>query len=79
MLQKNTHQQFGADVPRLRFAPEEGPAFFARYGWNPVEVHSMLKTAAVLKRLPLLMRILSLLPEDPKTGSRPWTGVCLLG
>jgi methyltransferase (TIGR00027 family) len=78
MLQKNTHQQFGAEVPPLQFAPEDGPAFFARYGWNPIEVHSMLKTAAGLKRLTFVMRLLALLPENPKMGSRPWSGVCLL-
>jgi O-methyltransferase involved in polyketide biosynthesis len=36
MLQENTHQQFGAEVPLLQFAPEDGPAFFARCGWNPI-------------------------------------------
>jgi methyltransferase (TIGR00027 family) len=80
MLQKNTHQQFGEDVPPLQFAPEDGAAFFAGCGWNPVEVHSMLKTAARLKRLPFLMRFFALLPENPNdSGSRPWSGVCLLG
>lgn len=79
MVQKNTSRQFGADVPALQFAPEEGPGFFTRCGWNPVEVHSMLKTAARLKRLTLLMRLLALLPENPNnSGSRPWSGVCLL-
>jgi hypothetical protein len=34
-----------------KFAPADGPAFFARYGWNPIEVQSVLKTAAGLKRL----------------------------
>jgi methyltransferase (TIGR00027 family) len=79
MLQKNTSQQFGAEVPALQFAPEDGPAFFARYGWNPVEVHSILKAAARLERLPLFMRLLALLPENPNgSGSRAWSGVCLL-
>jgi O-methyltransferase involved in polyketide biosynthesis len=79
MLQKNTHQQFGSDVPPLQFAPENGPAFFARHGWNPLEVHSMLKTAAGLKRLSFFMRLLALLPENPNNScSRPWSGVCLL-
>ena len=45
MSQKNTHQQFGQDVSPLQFAPEDGPAFFARNGWKPLEVRSMLKTA----------------------------------
>jgi methyltransferase (TIGR00027 family) len=79
MVQKNTSRQFGADVPALQFAPEDGPRFFARCGWNPVEVHSMLKTAAKLKRLTLLMQLLARLPENPNnSGSRPWSGVCLL-
>jgi hypothetical protein len=29
MLQKNTHRQFGSEVPPLQFAPENGAAFFA--------------------------------------------------
>jgi hypothetical protein len=78
MLQKNTHQQFGSEVPPLQFAPADGPAFFARYGWNPIEVHSMLKTAVGLKRLTFVMRLLALLPENPKiSGSRLWSGICL--
>jgi O-methyltransferase involved in polyketide biosynthesis len=79
MLQKHTHQQFGSDVPPLKFAPEGGPSFFARHGWKPLEVHSVLKTAAGLKRLPFFMRFLALLPENPNSsGSRPWGGTCLL-
>ena len=80
MLQKNTHQQFGRDVARLQFAPEDGPRYFIPYGWKPLEVHSMLKTAAGLHRLPMLLRLAALLPENrnPK-GARPWSGVCLLG
>jgi len=79
MVQKHTHQQFGSEVPRLQFAPEDGPAFFVRYGWNAIEVQSILKTAARLKRLTFAMRLLALLPENPNnSGSRPWSGVCLL-
>ena len=78
MVQKNTHRQFGAEVP-LQFAPDDGPEFFTRYGWHPIEVHSMLKTAAELRLLPFSMRLLALLPERPNnSGSRPWSGVCLL-
>ena len=62
----------------LVFGPEEGPEFFARYGWRPVEVHSMLKTAARKKRLPFLLRAFALLPESKRPGSRPWGGVCRL-
>ena len=80
MLQKNTHQQFGSDVPPLQFAPENGTAFFAPHGWKPLEVHSVLKTAAGLKRLPFFMRFVAILPENQNNnGSRPWGGTCLLG
>jgi hypothetical protein len=38
-----------------------------------------LKTAAGLKRLTFAMRLWALLPENPNnSGSRPWSGVCLL-
>src|SRR5438067_11739580 len=46
MLQRKTHAQFGQAVASLKFAPKDGPQFFARYGWDPVDVRSMLKTAA---------------------------------
>jgi methyltransferase (TIGR00027 family) len=64
----------------LKFGPAEGPEFFTPFGWTPIEVRSMLKTAARLKRLPLWMRLLALLPESTGAqGSRPWSGICLLG
>ena len=67
-----------ADVP-FKFAPPEGPEFFSQYGWRPADVRSMLKTAAKLKRVGLLFRMLASLPESKdKQGSRPWSAVCLL-
>jgi methyltransferase (TIGR00027 family) len=67
-----------AGAPYL-FAPAEGPAFFERCGWRPVEVKSMLKTAAKLDRLSFKFRMLAMLPESSVApGSRPWSGVCLL-
>jgi methyltransferase (TIGR00027 family) len=69
-------QQAGA--PFL-FAPADGPEFFARFGWRPSEVRSILKSAAKLGRLPLALRVMALLPESSGAqGSRPWSGVCLL-
>lgn len=63
----------------LRFGPEEGPGFFVAQGWRPVEVRSLLKTAARLKRLKFLFRLIAILPESHgRQGSRPWSGVCLL-
>ena len=66
-----------AGAPFL-FAPPEGPPFFAAYGWQPIEVRSLLKAAAKMGRLPLAMRMFAMLPEsDGAQGSRPWSAVCL--
>ena len=63
----------------LKFAPPDGPAFFARTGWRPLEVRGLLMTAAGLKRLPLRMRLFALFPDSAgRGGSRPWGGVCLM-
>jgi methyltransferase (TIGR00027 family) len=79
MLQKQWNRHLGQARAPLKFAPEEGPGFFTRHGWRPAEVHSVLKTAARLKRLSLWMRFLALLPEsNAMQGKRPWSGICLL-
>lgn len=66
-----------ADAP-LKFAPSNGPRFFEAHGWRVLEVKSMLKNA---RRLPLLMRVLKLIPEPrwDRQGKQPWSAVCLLG
>lgn len=62
----------------LKFAPDEGPAFFERHGWTLVDVQSMLHTAARLKRLSFWMRLIALLPDSKgRTPRSPWGGVCL--
>jgi methyltransferase (TIGR00027 family) len=67
-----------AGAPYL-FAPAEGPPFFTSYGWTPIAVRSIMKTAAKLERLPLALRMFSMLPEPSGAqGSRPWSAVCLL-
>jgi methyltransferase (TIGR00027 family) len=78
MLQKNLGALSEAGSP-LKFGPEEGPEFFTPSGWKPVEVYSMLKTAARIRRLPFFLRLMSLLPEsNGRQGSRPWGAVCHL-
>jgi len=78
MLQKNLGALSEAGSP-LKFAPEEGPEFFNASGWKAVEVYSMLKTAAKIKRLPFFLRLMSFLPEsNGRQGSRPWGAVCHL-
>ena len=78
MLQKNLAALSEAGSP-LKFGPEEGPEFFNASGWKAVEVYSMLKTAARIKRLPFFLRLMSFLPESSgRQGSRPWGAVCRL-
>jgi methyltransferase (TIGR00027 family) len=78
MLQQNLGALEKAGSP-LKFGPEEGPDFFTASGWKPVEVYSMLKTAAGIKRLPFFLRLMALLPEsNGRQGSRPWGGVIRL-
>jgi methyltransferase (TIGR00027 family) len=79
LLQREVGSELDRANAPLKFAPAEGPPFFTRYGWRPVAVESPLKAAAREKRLPLLLRVIALLPESSGSqGSRPWSGVCLL-
>jgi len=79
MLQKQVGTPLSQAGAPLKFAPAEGPAFFARSGWRPVEATSMLHTAAKLKRLPFWMRPFALIPDSK--GTKPgqiWGGGVLL-
>lgn len=79
MLQKAIGRPLVEAGSPLKFAPREGPEFFAPYGWKAVETHSLLHTAAKLKRLSLGMRLLSLLPDPGgRKPDKPWGGVCVL-
>jgi methyltransferase (TIGR00027 family) len=79
MLQKKLGSQLDQAGAPLKFAPAEGPDFFTRCGWQPIEVRSLLKTAARMKRLPLFLRLVAMLPQsNGPQGSRPWGGVCVL-
>ena len=66
----------GAGAPLL-FAPEEGPQFFAQYGWNPLESNSILQAAFETSRVP--KELLQAPPPRPPGGGEFWSGVCLLG
>jgi methyltransferase (TIGR00027 family) len=79
LMQRNLGEELdGAGAP-VRFGPEEGPEFFARYGWNPIDVRSLLKMGAQAKRVPFLMRVIAMFPESAgRQGSRPWSAVCLM-
>ena len=78
-LQRGVGTQLEAAGAPLKFGPPEGPDFFVRCGWKVSEVHSMLHTAARLKRLPWFMRLFALFPEqNGAQGPRPWSGALLL-
>jgi methyltransferase (TIGR00027 family) len=62
----------------LKFAPREGPDFFARSGWRPVEIHSVMHAAAKLNRLPFFLRLIARISSPAFQARRPWSAVCLL-
>jgi methyltransferase (TIGR00027 family) len=78
MMQKTMGQDLQQAAAPFKFAPDEGPAFFERAGWKPVEVRSLLHTAASLRRLSWHMRLIALLPDSKgRVPNSPWGGVCL--
>lgn len=79
MLQRQVGARLGEAGAPLKFGPEEGPRFFERCGWKPVDVRGMLHTAAKLHRLSPLLRLFAMLPDTK--GEKPksvWGGVVLL-
>ncbi len=77
LMQRTTGKQLSEAGAAFKFGPPEGANFFTPYGWEPMDVQGMLKTAAQFNRAPA--ELLSLLPE-PKGPMKnyPWTGVCQL-
>jgi methyltransferase (TIGR00027 family) len=79
MLQKKIGRELERGNSAMKFAPAMGADHFREHGWRPVQVRSMLHTAAKLKRLPISMRPFAWFPEPTgPLGSKPWSGVCLL-
>jgi methyltransferase (TIGR00027 family) len=80
ILQRNLQPKLNESGATLRFGPKEGPLFFVPHGWKPIDVQTILRTAASLNRLSFWMRLLAKLSESKgEQGSRPWGGACLLG
>ncbi len=77
MLAKRMGDMVSQAGAPYKFAPAEGPAFFERHGWKPIEVRSLFEEASRLKRLPWFLRLMSMLPQ-PKGPRRIWSGICLL-
>jgi methyltransferase (TIGR00027 family) len=79
MMQKRTGRALEKAGASFRFGPPEGPEFFRPHGWESVQVEGLLKVATRFGRPPLLLRLLSRLPESKGAqGNRPWSGVCVL-
>jgi methyltransferase (TIGR00027 family) len=78
LLQKKMGKPLEAAAAPLKFAPPEGPDFFAEFGWKPIAVRSKFHAAGSLKRLPLLMTLLyHLQRSETFQAKRPWSGACL--
>jgi methyltransferase (TIGR00027 family) len=78
--QKKMSEQLRESGAAFKFGPKEGPDFFLPYGWTPLDVRSLLRTAARFHRLTLVFRLMAALPSSNHAqGSRPWSGICLLG
>jgi methyltransferase (TIGR00027 family) len=76
-LQKRMTANLKQAAP-FKFAPAEGPGFFAKFGWSVIEANSLLRAAARVHRLPFYLVPISWLPDTHGTQpQRPWGGVCL--
>lgn len=79
MLQKQIGSRLDQAGAPLKFGPAEGPHYFEKCGWKPIDVRGMLHTAAKLHRLSFLFRLFALFPDS--RGEKPkaiWGGVVLL-
>ena len=55
MMQKTWGAKLDAAAAPMRFAPEEGPAFYEPFGWRTVEARNTFMEAKRLRRLPAQM------------------------
>jgi methyltransferase (TIGR00027 family) len=78
MLEKKMGTPLDQAGAPLKFAPREGPDFFARSGWKPVEIQSVMHAAAKLNRLPFFLRMMAKISSPAFQAKRPWSAVCLL-
>ncbi len=78
MLEKKIGAPLDEGGAPLKFAPAEGPEFFKRSAWKPVEIHSVMHAAAKLNRLPFFLRLIAKIASPAFQAKRPWSAVCLL-
>jgi methyltransferase (TIGR00027 family) len=80
MMQRRMSPRLGPSA-QMKFGPPEGIRFFEPMGWRPLEIRSLFREAARVKRLPGLLRLFSWLPDaDPKNpGKKLWSAVVRYG
>ena len=79
MIKKRLNPHLDKAGALIKFGPQEGPEFFTRYGWKPVDVRSVFTTAARFKRLPFFLRLIAMVSDTEKfQAKRPWSGICLM-
>ena len=82
VLLKMLAKKMGAPLDQagapLKFAPREGPDFFARSGWKPLKIDSVMHAAAKLNRLSFFLRLIAKISSPAFQAKRPWSAVCLL-
>ncbi len=80
LLQHKMGPRLSEGNAKLQFGPANGPEFFVPFGWRAAEVRSMLHTAAQFKRLPLFLRLISVVTKPGfSKPAQPWSAVCVLG
>ena len=79
MLQKQVGKRLDQAGAPLKFGPEEGPPFFEKCGWKPIDARGLLHDAAKLHRLSLLFRLFAMFPDTKGTKPKAiWGGIVLL-
>ena len=75
-MQRSSGILLGEAGAAFKFGPAEGPNFFVPYGWEPIDIQGLLKTAAQFKRSPAGLFPMAI-GRTGAPGNFPWTGVCL--
>jgi methyltransferase (TIGR00027 family) len=83
MMRKMWGKQLDAAAAPLRFAPEEGTAFYAQFGWRAAEARATFEEAQRLKRTPrgmFIWKLMSLVATKKKRElqQKGLSGVVLL-
>jgi methyltransferase (TIGR00027 family) len=76
LMQRSSGIQLSEAGAAFKFGPPEGPNFFVPYGWEPIDIQGLLKTAAQFKRSPAGLFPMTI-GRTGAPGNFPWTGVCL--